>query len=27
VRITFEPTGRVRGGASYLPDPRCDADM
>ncbi len=26
VRITFEPDGRVRGGASYLPDPRCDAD-
>ena len=25
-RITFEPTGRVRGGASFLPDPRCDAD-
>lgn len=27
VRITFEPSGRVRGGASYLPDPRCDADQ
>jgi hypothetical protein len=26
VRITFEPDGRVRGGASLLPDPRCDAD-
>lgn len=25
-RITFEPDGRVRGGASFLPDPRCDAD-
>lgn len=26
VRITFIAEGRVRGGASYLPDPRCDAD-
>jgi hypothetical protein len=26
VRITFTAEGRVRGGASYLPDPRCDAD-
>ena len=26
-RITFEPDGRVRGGASFLPDPRCDADQ
>jgi hypothetical protein len=26
-RITFEPTGRARGGASLLPDPRCDADQ
>ncbi len=25
-RITFEPDGKVRGGASFLPDPRCDAD-
>jgi len=25
-RITFEPTGKVRGGASFLPDPRCDVD-
>ena len=25
-RITFEPDGRVRGGASFLPDPRCDVD-
>lgn len=25
-RITFEADGRVRGGASFLPDPRCDAD-
>jgi len=23
-RITFEPDGKVRGGASFLPDPRCD---
>lgn len=27
VRITFTAEGRVRGGASYLPDPRCDADQ
>jgi hypothetical protein len=26
VRITFTAEGWVRGGASYLPDPRCDAD-
>ena len=26
-RITFEPSGRARGGASLLPDPRCDADQ
>ena len=25
-RITFEPDGRVRGGAALLPDPRCDVD-
>ncbi len=25
-RITFEPDGKVRGGASLLPDPRCDVD-
>ncbi len=23
-RITFEPDGQVRGGASFLADPRCD---
>jgi hypothetical protein len=27
VRITFESDGRVRGGASFLPDPRCDGDQ
>ena len=27
VRITFTAEGWVRGGASYLPDPRCDADQ
>lgn len=26
VRVTLTAEGRVRGGASYLPDPRCDAD-
>jgi hypothetical protein len=25
-RITFEPDGKVRGGASLMPDPRCDVD-
>ncbi len=25
-RITFEPNGMVRGGASLMPDPRCDSD-
>lgn len=25
-RITFEPDGKVRGGASFLPDPRCDVE-
>jgi len=27
VRVTLDANGRVRGGASYLPDPRCDADQ
>ena len=26
VRVTLTAEGRVRGGASYLPDPQCDAD-
>ncbi len=26
VRVTLTAEGRVRGGASYLPDPACDAD-
>lgn len=26
VRVTLTAEGRVRGGASYLPDPICDAD-
>ncbi len=26
-RITFEPDGRVRGGASLLADPRCDINL
>ena len=25
-RITFEPDGKVRGGASLMTDPRCDVD-
>jgi hypothetical protein len=25
-RITFEPDGKVRGGASLMADPRCDVD-
>lgn len=25
-RITFEPDGKVRGGASFMTDPRCDVD-
>ena len=25
-RVTLEPDGRVRGGASLLPDPSCDGD-